>query len=109
MTTSEPQPEAIPQDPRIRPFSVSIPQDDLDDLQRRIRETRLPEKEPVDDASQGVQLAGHAGSSHEYWLDAHDWRESRPGSTPARSSSPRSTAWTSTSSTCGRARRTRCR
>ena len=41
----------------IRPFQVEFAQEDLDDLRRRIAETRWPTKELVDDRSQGVQLA----------------------------------------------------
>src|SRR6187431_317716 len=41
----------------VRPFNVNIPQAALDDLRRRILATNWPEKEPVADASQGVQLA----------------------------------------------------
>jgi pimeloyl-ACP methyl ester carboxylesterase len=41
----------------IRPFEVDVPQAVLDELRRRIQGTRWPEKEPVDDLSQGVQLA----------------------------------------------------
>ena len=40
----------------IRPFTIDMPEADLDDLRRRIAATRLPEKETVADASQGVQL-----------------------------------------------------
>jgi pimeloyl-ACP methyl ester carboxylesterase len=40
----------------IRPFSIDIPAEAIDDLRRRIQATRLPEKETVADASQGVQL-----------------------------------------------------
>jgi pimeloyl-ACP methyl ester carboxylesterase len=40
----------------IRPFTIETPEADLDDLRRRIAATRLPEKETVADASQGVQL-----------------------------------------------------
>jgi pimeloyl-ACP methyl ester carboxylesterase len=40
----------------IRPFRVDIPGEAVDDLRRRIAATRLPEKETVADASQGVQL-----------------------------------------------------
>jgi pimeloyl-ACP methyl ester carboxylesterase len=49
--------EAPAEDGAIRSFSVDIPQEDLDDLRRRIGATRLPEKETVEDQSQGVQLA----------------------------------------------------
>jgi hypothetical protein len=41
----------------IRPFTVDIPEKQLDDLRRRIEAIRLPSKELVDDRSQGVQLA----------------------------------------------------
>jgi pimeloyl-ACP methyl ester carboxylesterase len=41
----------------IRPFKVEISEAEIDDLRARIAATRLPEKEPVEDASQGVQLA----------------------------------------------------
>ena len=41
----------------IRPFHVHVPEDALVDLRRRIASTRWPEKELVDDQSQGVQLA----------------------------------------------------
>ena len=38
----------------IRPFNVSVPEDELADLRRRIAATRWPDRET--DASQGVQL-----------------------------------------------------
>ena len=41
----------------VRPFEVEIPAEALQDLRRRIDETRWPEKETVADQSQGVQLA----------------------------------------------------
>lgn len=41
----------------IRPFEVHVPEEDLADLRRRIAAWRPPEREPVDDQSQGVQLA----------------------------------------------------
>ena len=41
----------------IRPFQVSVPEAELTELRRRINATRWPEREPVTDASQGVQLA----------------------------------------------------
>jgi Epoxide hydrolase N terminus len=41
----------------IRPFQVSIPDEDLAELRRRIDATRWPERETVDDDSQGVPLA----------------------------------------------------
>ena len=41
----------------IRPFQVKIPQEQIDDLRRRIAATRWPTRELVEDRSQGVQLA----------------------------------------------------
>ena len=37
----------------IRPFHVDVLEDELDDLRRRIAATRWPERETVDDQSQG--------------------------------------------------------
>ncbi|MFB2597354.1 epoxide hydrolase family protein [Herbiconiux sp. P17] len=56
----------------IRPFTVDFPQSDLDDLKRRVRAVRLPERETVDDASQGVQLQV-VDDLARYWADEHDW------------------------------------
>ncbi len=41
----------------IRPFHVEVKQGAIDGLRRRISATRLPERETVGDATQGVQLA----------------------------------------------------
>jgi hypothetical protein len=41
----------------VRPFRVEIPQAEVDELRRRIAATRWPEKETVDDGSQGTPLA----------------------------------------------------
>src|SRR5215510_14701472 len=41
----------------VRPFHMTFPDSDLADLRRCITATRLPEKETVTDASQGVQLS----------------------------------------------------
>ena len=41
----------------MRPFQVNVPEAELTELRRRIKATRLPEKEPVADMSQGVPLA----------------------------------------------------
>ena len=42
---------------RVRPFALDVPQKDIDELRRRVLATRWPDREIVDDASQGVQLA----------------------------------------------------
>ena len=57
----------------IRPFQVEFAQEDLDDLRRRIAETRWPSKELVDDRSQGVQLATMQALAR-YWANEYDWR-----------------------------------
>ena len=41
----------------IRPFNVNVPEAELTELRRRINATRWPERELVNDISQGVQLA----------------------------------------------------
>ncbi|MFL5827171.1 MAG: epoxide hydrolase family protein, partial [Thermoleophilaceae bacterium] len=58
----------------IRPFSIDVPESDLDDLRARIAATRWPEKETVEDPSQGVQLATMQALA-DYWLNEYDWRK----------------------------------
>jgi pimeloyl-ACP methyl ester carboxylesterase len=58
----------------IRPFSVNIPEQRLDDLRRRLAATRWPSKELVDDRSQGVQLATVQELTN-YWATDYDWRK----------------------------------
>ena len=58
----------------IRPFHVDVPQEDLDDLRRRISATRGPTKELVADRSQGVQLATMQELAR-YWATEYDWRK----------------------------------
>jgi pimeloyl-ACP methyl ester carboxylesterase len=57
----------------IRPFEVDIPQEELDELRRRITATRWPSRELVDDRSQGVQLATVQALAR-YWAGDYDWR-----------------------------------
>jgi pimeloyl-ACP methyl ester carboxylesterase len=58
----------------IRPFTIDIPEADLEDLRARIKATRWPEQEGVEDASQGVQLATIQALAR-YWADEYDWRK----------------------------------
>ena len=58
----------------IRPFTIEIPEADLEDLRARIAAARWPEKEPVDDLSQGVPLATLQTIAR-YWHDEYDWRK----------------------------------
>jgi len=56
----------------IRPFEVTFDEAEVDDLRRRIAATRWPEKEPVDDLSQGVQLATIQALA-KYWETEYDF------------------------------------
>src|SRR6185312_178922 len=58
----------------IRDFTLEMPQEELDDLRRRILATRWPSEELVDDRSQGVQLATIQALAG-YWTDEYDWRK----------------------------------
>jgi pimeloyl-ACP methyl ester carboxylesterase len=62
-----------PGDRAIRPFTIDIPEADVDDLRARIAATRLPSRELVDDRSQGVQLATIRALAR-YWTTDYDWR-----------------------------------
>jgi len=57
----------------IRPFHIDVPEEQIDDLRRRIDATRWPSKELVDDRSQGVQLATMRELAR-YWTTDYDWR-----------------------------------
>ncbi|MGB4863741.1 MAG: epoxide hydrolase family protein [Tepidiformaceae bacterium] len=60
-------------DATIRPFTLSTTDAELDDLRRRLRATRWPDRETVDDWSQGVPLA-YVQEVCAYWADGYDWR-----------------------------------
>ncbi|BDZ44519.1 epoxide hydrolase family protein [Naasia aerilata] len=56
-----------------RPFSVHIPEEALLDLRRRVAATNWPDKETVDDQSQGVPLAVMQELAR-HWTSGYDWR-----------------------------------
>jgi pimeloyl-ACP methyl ester carboxylesterase len=58
----------------VRPFEVGFSEDELADLRRRIEATRWPERETVDDDSQGVPLALMQDLAR-YWAGDYDWRK----------------------------------
>jgi pimeloyl-ACP methyl ester carboxylesterase len=58
----------------VRPFHFEIPDEQIDDLRRRIAATRWPSKELVPDRSQGVQLATMQELAR-YWTTEYDWRK----------------------------------
>ncbi|MHC8407472.1 epoxide hydrolase family protein [Pseudomonas sp. TMB3-21] len=66
-------PSAKPTGTAIVPFRIAIAQSDLDDLRARLALTRWPEKETVQDWSQGVPLA-KAQALIAAWHDHYDWR-----------------------------------
>jgi pimeloyl-ACP methyl ester carboxylesterase len=76
MTTTMTRPDTALETavPAIRPFRVDVPEEDLVDLRQRITATRWPEKETVDDFSQGVQLATMQALAR-YWATDYDWRK----------------------------------
>jgi pimeloyl-ACP methyl ester carboxylesterase len=57
----------------IRPFHSNFPETELADLRRRINGTKWPDRETVNDASQGVQLATTQKLAR-YWATEYDWR-----------------------------------
>ena len=64
----------MPDDAAVRPFRIDVADDVLEDLGRRLADTRWPEAEPVDDWSQGAPLAWIQDMCH-YWGNGYDWRE----------------------------------
>jgi Epoxide hydrolase N terminus len=58
----------------IRPFTFEADQADLEDLRARIAATRWPDRETVEDDSQGVPLAMMQDLAR-YWATDHDWRK----------------------------------
>jgi pimeloyl-ACP methyl ester carboxylesterase len=60
-------------DTSIKPFTIAIPQSQLDDLSARLANTRWPEAETVDDWSQGSPLSATQKLCG-YWQQHYDWR-----------------------------------
>ena len=57
----------------LTPFRLAVPEAELDALRERLRATRWPERETVQDDSQGVRLAElQALCAH--WANGYDWR-----------------------------------
>ncbi|MEW2378569.1 epoxide hydrolase family protein [Micromonospora sp. NPDC047812] len=57
----------------MRPFRIDVPQAALDDLHRRIDQTRWPDEIPGVGWDRGVPL-GYLRELAEYWRDSYDWR-----------------------------------
>ena len=58
---------------QITLFRIAIADDQLEDLKRRLRAARWPDRECVDDWTQGLPLA-YAQEVALYWLEKYDWR-----------------------------------
>ena len=83
MTTSDtdevvvaatPATRQVAKDRPICPFTFQAPQAELDELRRRIKATRWPEKENVADTSQGVPLTPLQELAR-YWATDYDLRK----------------------------------
>ena len=68
--------DAMPQTAtaEIRPFRFNATDAQLADLRRRVAATKWPERETVNDATQGVQLATMQKLA-QYWATDYDWRK----------------------------------
>ncbi len=64
--------EARP-DIEITPYEVAVPEASLADLRDRLARTRWPERETVDDWSQGIPL-DYVRDLCAYWGSGYDWR-----------------------------------
>ncbi|WP_433892236.1 epoxide hydrolase family protein [Streptomyces sp. CA-111067] len=72
MTASTPAPSLSPS-PLVRPFTVAVPDSEIEDLKQRLARTRWPSPETVPDWSQGVRLE-NAKALIDYWGREYDWR-----------------------------------
>jgi pimeloyl-ACP methyl ester carboxylesterase len=61
-------------DAEIRPFRIAVPDEDLDDLRRRLAGARWPDELPGVGWSRGVPL-GYLKELTAYWADGYDWRK----------------------------------
>jgi len=67
-------PAGAADDSAIRALRIDVPEAKLVDLRRRIAAIQWPEKENVDDPSQGVQLKTMQQLAR-YWVTDYDWRK----------------------------------
>src|SRR5262245_56556571 len=73
-TTLAPETAQTTAEQAIRPHRIEVPEESLVDLRRRILATKWPDKETVDDHSQGVPLATVQALAR-YWATEYDWRK----------------------------------
>ena len=67
----------------VKPFRIEVSEAALRDLRQRLKQTRWPEPETIEDWSQGVPLASLRELCR-YWSEEYDWRatEARLNSLP---------------------------
>ena len=58
----------------IRPFKAHVREEVLVDMKKRIAATRWPDRETVQDRTQGARLAKVQSLAH-YWATGYDWRK----------------------------------
>ena len=71
-SATQPATGQVPDKTAVRPFQFNFPDAELADLRRRVNSTKWPERELVNDASQGVQLATMQKLAR-YWGTDYDW------------------------------------
>ena len=87
---------------QVEPFEIAVADEVIDDLKDRLRRTRWPEAETVDDWSQGIPLA-YVREVCDYWARRLRLAGAGAGAQPVRPvRGPTSTTWTCTSSTPAR-------
>src|SRR5262245_52301007 len=64
---------AIAEKTAVRPFSIEVPEAELEEMRARVVSARLPEMETVDDQSQGTKLETLEELAR-YWASEYDWR-----------------------------------
>ncbi len=70
--TDDAAPRTGTDDGTVRPVTVGFPPEAVDDMRRRVAATRWPDRETVDDDSQGVPLATMQELA-QYWATDYDW------------------------------------
>jgi hypothetical protein len=58
----------------VVPFRLDVSNEELDDLRSRLLRTRWPERETVEDWSQGIPLS-YMREICDYWATEYDWRK----------------------------------
>src|SRR5215471_337185 len=72
--TVRPGTDSVKTPAAIRRFRFKAPQAELNELRRRIKATKWPDRETVRDQSQGVPLATMQKLAR-YWAANYDWRK----------------------------------